>query len=497
MSKNKIISRNSNLTESTSLLFQPLRANSINKDIDDLKSITIKDYAEECATIYKSSIPVFFGNIVEKMIAYSSVFFIGHYLSKYELAAASLSNMFATITGWSIPLSINNVLNTLCSQAFTGSSDIHMVGVYLQRGILITASLFIPISSIWWNAELILTVLNIDPQLAFMCGSYLKVLLLGYLPYITYDCTKRYLFAQGITTATSYINIIVLPIHICFNYFLVANPATSLGFIGAPLATALSYWVMLILSLLYISFIDGYQSWGGWSKKSLRGWGSFLKMAVLSIIMTCSEWWAFQVLALGASYLGVLSLASYSVIMSLTDLFWNVSFGIAIITSNKAGNLIGETFVNRTIFTIRSAFLTSIICSTANIAIILNFKHLLPTIFTKDPEVIDLVASILPFAASYQIFDGLTTVASGILRGQGRHSTGAKINATCYYLISIPLGFYLAFRFDWGLKGLYTGIIVTLIATSSALVYSVVNSNWSELIQNCRVRLNSEGQSDI
>jgi Na+-driven multidrug efflux pump len=67
------------------------------------------DYIKECWNIYQGSVPVFLGSIVQRMIAYSSLFFVGQYLGKYEMAAASLSNMFATITGWSLAQSMTNV----------------------------------------------------------------------------------------------------------------------------------------------------------------------------------------------------------------------------------------------------------------------------------------------------------------------------------------------------------------------------------------------------
>ncbi|KXN71891.1 MATE efflux family protein [Conidiobolus coronatus NRRL 28638] len=476
-----------NPTESTSLIFKPVQ-NPI--DIEDLKTLKAGDYLEECWSIYKKSIPVALGIIVQKMIGYISVFFIGHYLGKYEMAAASLSNMFAGITGWSLAYSMSNVLNTLCSQAFTGSNDLKLVGIYLQRGILITLVMFVPIGIVWWKTELILNSLGVDAQLALMCGTFLNILLLGSLPFILFNHLNSFMLAQGIATVQSHVSVIVLPFHILFNYILIVNPSTRIGFIGAPLATVLSYWVMFILGLMYAIFINGYQAWGGWSRSSLNGWGSFMKMGISSIIMTCSEWWAFEILALGASYLGIVPLASYSTCMSLIDLFYNTSFGVAIIA-------VGESMVNKTIFTIRCAFLTSIFCSFLNISIILKFKRSLASLFTQDHDVVELVVSILPYIACFHAFDGLSVVAGFILRGQGRHNIGAIINSLGYYLISIPLGFYLAFKVHMGLSGFYTAITVTLLLTSSSLIYSAVAANWDDIIQRCRVRLNAENQSDL
>jgi MATE family multidrug resistance protein len=483
-----------NPTESTSLIFKPVK-NPI--DIEDLKVLKTSDYLEECWTIYKKSIPVSLGVIVQKMIGYISVFFIGQYFGKYELAAASLSNMFAGITGWSLAYSMSSVLNTLCSQAFTGSSDVKLVGVYLQRGILITSVMFVPIGIVWWNTEHILNLLSVDAQLASMCGTFLRILLLGSAPYIVFNCLNNYLIAQGITTVQSYISAIVLLFHILFNYILIVNPSTRIGFIGAPLATALSEWAMLILALLYTVFVNGYQAWGGWSKSSLNGWGPFVKMGLSNIIMTCSEWWAFEILALGASYLGIVPLASFSVVMSLIDLFYNVNYGVATIAGNKVGNLIGDSMVNKAIFTTRCAFITSVFCSLLNISIFLGFRRFFASLFTQDTDVIELAVSILPYVAYFHAFDGLSTVSGFILRGQERHNIGAIVNSMGYYLISIPLGFYLAFKVHMGLSGFYTAITLTLILTSSGLIYAVITANWEEVVQRCKVRLNAENQSDL
>jgi MATE family multidrug resistance protein len=220
-------------------------------------------------------------------------------------------------------------------------------------------------------------------------------------------------------------------------------------------------------------------------------------MGMSSIILTCSVWWAFEILALGASYLGIVPLASFSTCMSLIDIFYNTSLGVAIIVGNKTGNLIGESMVNKTIFTIRCAFITSVFCSLLNICIILGFKRSLASLFTQDSDVVELVVSILPYIACFHAFDGLSVVAGFILRGQGRHSVGAIINSLGYYLISIPLGFYLAFKVHMGLSGFYTAITVTLLLTSSSLIYSVIATNWDDIIQHCKVRLNAENQSDL
>jgi hypothetical protein len=104
---------------------------------------------------------------------------------------------------------------------------------------------------------------------------------------------------KGLIHRSSNKRSLVLPqyIKLIRNYALVWE--TSLSFYGAPLAVAISYWLMSILLILsYIfciplptltRFIDGKQAWGGFSKKALRNWGPMINFATSGVVMTCSS----------------------------------------------------------------------------------------------------------------------------------------------------------------------------------------------------------------
>ena len=85
--------------------------------------------------------------------------------------------------------------------------------------------------------------------------------------------------------APTYILVIAATLNIFLNYILVWYEPLSLGFIGAPIATATTYWFMLILLIGYIRYFDGYQVWGGWTKQCLSGWGEVVMLAVPGIFM--------------------------------------------------------------------------------------------------------------------------------------------------------------------------------------------------------------------
>jgi MATE family multidrug resistance protein len=78
--------------------------------------------------------------------------------------------MFASVTAWSVALGATTALDTLLSQAWTGATDKTLLGIHLQRALLVLSLLFIPISIIWWNATSILLCLKQDQDVAVFTG---------------------------------------------------------------------------------------------------------------------------------------------------------------------------------------------------------------------------------------------------------------------------------------------------------------------------------------
>lgn len=103
---------------------------------------------------------------------------------------------------------------------------------------------------------------------------------------------------------------------------------------------------------------------------------------------------------------------------------------------------------------------------------------------------IDLVYAILPLLALFQVADGICGVAGGVLRGTGRQAQGAVANLVGYYLIGIPLGFFLTFGpWQWGLAGLWIGLTVALLFASLAMGLVLGCTDWRYEVHKTFVRM--------
>lgn len=136
-------------------------------------------------------------------------------------------------------------------------------------------------------------------------------------------------------------------------------------------------------------------------------------------------------------------------------------------------------------------------CSCLALTILLG-RHQLGYAFTSHRETVELIGRVAIAVSCYQVFDGLQSVAAGILRATGRQTVAAIVHAIAYWGIGIPLAYLcvlsarirhktsaltpflpacsaplsLSFQHSWGLVGLWTAQ-ATALATVSVIELSI------------------------
>ncbi|RSH91040.1 hypothetical protein EHS25_010216 [Saitozyma podzolica] len=453
----------------------------------------------EVAIITRSSMPVFFTQIAEWSLVLASVVSIGH-LGTTDLAASSLASMTASVSSFSILQGLATALDTLLPAAWT-SSDPSRVGLWAQRTSVVMAVSTIPMFILWWNIEGVLLALQQEPAVAARASLYLRWLSFGIPGYGGNVVVKKYLQSQNLMHVPTYILFIVAPLNLVFNWLLVWGPdPIRLGFAGGALATALSYNLTFLLSLGWTFFLGPREAFHPLHARHLFSkLGTVTSLGLAGTIMLSSEWWAWEACALAASLLGPTTLAAQSVLLSTASTFFQVPASLGIASAVRCGNLLGAGRGWEAKWASRASLFLSVGFALVNSTLCIIFRKNWGYLFNSDPEVVAIVASIMPYIALFQIADGVAATAGSILRSLGLHTTGALINLTSYYIIGLPFGLWLTFqpKLDLGLIGLWIGLSVALGYASVVSFVLVWRANWVRAVERVRERLGLAAHGEV
>ncbi|ODV60962.1 MATE family efflux transporter ASCRUDRAFT_22327, partial [Ascoidea rubescens DSM 1968] len=451
----------------------------------------------EFKAIFRSSSPLMITFLLQYSYSAASIFSVGH-IGKIELGAVTLGSMTANITAISIIHGLATCLDTLCSQAY-GANRYHLVGAYCQRCVALLFTIIAPIILFWFiGAEYILNLLINDSQLSKLAAAYLKVISIGIPGYVLFEAGKRFLQSQGIFHASTYILIVCAPLNAIMNYLFVWNSHIGIGYLGAPLAVAINYWLMPIGLLIYTltnkNLINPLKCWNGLHiKQSFKGWNRMFKLALSGLIMVFAEFFAFEVLTLGSSHLGITALATNSVIASVASLSYQIPFAVSIALSTRLANFIGASLPYSSQICAKVGVVFGTSMGITNGLVIYCFRHKIARAFTSDEDVISELIRVFPIVSSIQIFDALNAVSAGVLRGEGLQHIGSIVNLAAYYIIGLPLAFVLAFKFNFQLEGLWMGIGIALLLIGVVqCYYGIVVPDWNNLIKTASDRTEAE-----
>lgn len=474
------------LAENTPLLSSVVpRASEI---VDIVPCAQAEMFWEEAKTLLRYALPVFWTHAFEHSLVIVAVVSIGH-ISTTALAAATLGFMTAGVTGFSIIQGMANTLDTVLPSAWT-SGEPQLVGLWTQRMTILIAMVLAPMLWVWFHAEPILLSLRQEPEIAKLAGAYLKWATPG-LPAYAFNCiSRRYFQSQGLFTVPTRIILFVAPINILLTFLFVWGPEpVRLGFTGAPIASSISYNLVSIASVIYGVFFVPRTAWHPLTTRAFTKLGFLARLSIGSVGQVASSWWSWELVGLASSFLGPVHLATQSVLISTCSSFYQVPYAMSIATSVRVGNLLGERNAHRAGATVRASFLLIAMLSMLLSYTLATLRHSWGYLFNDDPEVVQMVAAVLPLVALAHILDCGATLIGGVLRARGRQILSATVNMSAYYIVGCPIGFWLTFERDWQLFGLWWGLILAMAYSILIGLNLCLRVDWDREVEKALARL--------
>ncbi|KAM9359556.1 multidrug and toxin extrusion protein 1 [Symphorus nematophorus] len=449
-------------------------------------------FKAEIKELSKLAGPVIISQLMVFAVSFVSTIFCGH-LGTTELAGVTLAIAVINVTGISIGSGLAAACDTLISQTF-GSKNLLRVGVIMQRAILILMLACFPCWAILINTEPILLAVRQEPEVARLSQLYVKIFMPALPATFMYSLQTRYLQNQSIIWPQVITGIVVNLLNALINYIFLYP--LNLGVAGSAIANTLSQFTMATTLYAYIIWKGLHKAtWGGWSKECLQDWGSYIHLAIPSMVMLCVEWWTYEIGGFLAGLISEVELGAQSVVYELANVAYMFPVGFSIAGNVRVGNALGAGDMEQAKLSAKLAMFCSVSVSVCLAAFTGGTKDRISYVFTYDEQIRMRVADVIAFYAPFILLDATSAASGGIIRGAGKQRVGALCNIVGYYGIGFPIGVSLMFAAKLGIKGLWTGLFICVFLQCSFLIFYLVRLNWKKVTVEAQIRAGVRGSS--
>eukprot|EP01018_Ginkgo_biloba_P032995 Gb_25415 [translate_table: standard] len=427
-------------------------------------------------------------SIFNFMLSAISQMFAGH-LGELELAGASIANVGIQGLAYGIMLGMASAVQTLCGQAY-GAKQYSLLGVICQRSMIIMTATAILLAFLYWFADSVLIEIGQSKAIAAAGAIFARGLIPQLFAFALNCPMQRFLQAQNIVAPLAYISVGTFLLHILLTWLAVDK--LGFGLLGAALTLSLSWWILVILTALYILYTPSCKdTWTGFSVKAFTGLWSFFKLTVASAFMLTLEIWYTQGLVLISGLLPDAEVALDSISVCMNYLNWDMMLmlGLSTAASVRVGNELGARRPKTARFSVMVVVSTCFIISLILAIAVLVLKRELSIAFTSSTVVIQAVFALTPLLALSVLLNGIQPILSGVAIGCGWQSVVAYVNLATYYIIGLPIGIALGFKTTLGVKGIWWGMIIGVGLQTLILIILTARTNWNKEVQTAGERV--------
>ncbi|CAI9757937.1 unnamed protein product [Fraxinus pennsylvanica] len=453
----------------------------------------VKDFGVESKKLWKIAGPAIFTSICQYSLGALTQTFAG-FVGELELAAVSVENSVVAGLAFGVMLGMGSALETLCGQAY-GAGQIRMLGIYMQRSwviLLTTAFILLPI---FIFSPSILKFFGETTQISQAAGKFALWMIPQLFAYALNFPIQKFLQAQRKLLVMAVVSAVVLVLHAIFSWLLILK--LEWGLVGAAVTLNTSWWLIVILQLIYIFITKSDGAWSGFSMLAFQDLFGFVKLSIASAIMLCLEFWYLMVVVVIAGRLDnpLIPVDAISICMNIQGWETMIPLGFNAAISVRVSNELGAGNARAAKFSVIVVSITSVLIGVVCMAVVLSTRDYFPHLFTNSDAVAKEATRLAILLGLTVLFNSLQPVLSGVAVGAGWQSLVAWINIGCYYLVGLPAGILLGFTFDLGAMGIWGGMIGGIFLQTIILIIITAITDWEKEAGQAESRVKRWGGS--
>jgi MATE family multidrug resistance protein len=338
---------------------------------------------------------------------------------------------------------------------------------YLKSAIVYSLLVGLALTIIMLIVNQFVPYFGIEKEMVKPVQRYIEIIAWSFPFGLVFQAIKEFLQSFEKVFMTNFIALVAVVVNLGFNYIFVFGMfgTTAFGYDGLAYA---SFAIRIFLAMVLLILTRKYLSWG---KVDFNFIKSTFKFSLPIASMFFIEVLAFCVVSILIGGMGVATAAANNILLNVAS----ITFMIPLSISNAVSVKIGARFGEKDLDGIKKYSYAAIFISTVFMIITASLYILFPEqimkFVTQDPEVISIGVSLLFIVAMFQLVDGLQITLAGILRGMELTKESFIAVLTGYWLLGIPFGLVLAFKFGFDARGLWIGLATSLAMVAIALSF--------------------------
>ncbi|MCF6351534.1 MAG: MATE family efflux transporter [Cyclobacteriaceae bacterium] len=423
--------------------------------------MTVKEHLKINVTL---AVPVMASQLGQVMVGVADNIMVGQ-VGYIPLAGASLGNaifFFFMVFGLGVSFAITPLVGFA-----QGQGDKNKIGQVLRHGLVINTILGVILFVVVMVAANYLHLLGQEQAVVDQATPYMFVIGFSMVPFLVFQSFRQFSEGLSMTKIPMIVSVSMNILNIILNYILIYGKfgAPELGLLGAGIATLISRIMMAIVMVLYVLNHHSYKPFLaslGIKNLDFKLIKDLLRIGIPAGLQFVFEVGAFSMAALMMGWIGAPTQAAHQIAINMASISYMTVAGLGAAAAIRVGNQLGK----KNYKTMKNAALTLIAMGTVLMvvfaAVFIIGKDALPLLYNDKPEVVSIAAGLLIIAALFQISDGIQVISLGALRGMKDVKIPTWITFFSYWIIALPLGYVLAFNYNYGAMGIWYGLFLGL-----------------------------------
>lgn len=258
--------------------------------------------------------------------------------------------------------------------------------------------------------------------------------------------------------------------------------APALGLAGAGWATLIARTAQAIAMGIWISRARGFRIFGFFRRlPDVQRFKQLFRDGLPIAGQDVLEGGSFAIGSIMLGWVGTTAMAANQVAITIASLAWMFPISISMAAGIRVAQNIGSGDARAARHSGFAAIGLGTMLMMGCAAIYIVFGRTIAKAFTEDPAVAELAGTLVVIAGVYQISDAIQSISLGSLRGLLDNRVPLIANAACYWLLSLPTVYFLAFPMGLGASGVWLGYLPWMVLTGLFFFYRFIRKTRSAM----------------